>query len=205
MSLNFSPPQNQALLASLGFDKPTLEPKEKIVKKAPAAKKRKVSEDTSEDSPAPREVKAPRASLADSATESGVRRSSRNAGKTVDYKNEIVDRTPVRVAYSSGVKGTENTGRMGREDGKRTHDPYVGLHWQTASIIDCIFRSIGRRTALFRESRSGRGGSSGGAAVRMPYMRTWLYLCAADCFLTFPKALGRRYFRRQAGGIQRRP
>ncbi|KJA29209.1 hypothetical protein HYPSUDRAFT_32591 [Hypholoma sublateritium FD-334 SS-4] len=115
--------KNQALLASLGFDKPTLEPKEKIIKKAPAAKKRKVSEDTSDESPAPREVKAPRATLADSAPESGVRRSSRNAGKTVDYKNEIVDRTPVPVAYSSGVKGTENTGPMGREDGKRTHDP----------------------------------------------------------------------------------
>ena len=117
--------QNQALLASLGFDKPTLEPKEQRVKKAPVTKKRKASEDTSDESPAPREPKAPRAAPIDSAPESGLRRSSRNAGKTIDYKSEIVDRTPVPVAYSSGVKVTENTGPMGREDGKRVHNPCV--------------------------------------------------------------------------------
>ena len=71
-------------------------------------------------------TKAQRIKVSDSAPESGIRRSTRNAGKVVDY-NEIIKGSPLPVAYSSGVKTSENTGPMGREDGPRKYDPYVCL------------------------------------------------------------------------------
>jgi E3 ubiquitin-protein ligase UHRF1 len=55
---------------------------------------------------------------------SAVRRSSRNAGKTVDYKAEHQRGSPLPVSFTSGVRSTENTGPLGREAGsKRLHDP----------------------------------------------------------------------------------
>jgi E3 ubiquitin-protein ligase UHRF1 len=123
--------QNKELLASLGFDKPTLEPKEKKRTKKPLPpKKRKISEselssNESEPQTESSTSKAPRVQLSETAPEGAVRRSSRNAGKVVDYKKEIIKDSPVPVAYLSGVKSTENTGPMGRESGKRKYDPYV--------------------------------------------------------------------------------
>ena len=52
-----------------------------------------------------------------------VRRSSRISGKKVDYTKEIVKGSPVPVAYSSGVKTAKNEGPMGRDGGRRMHDP----------------------------------------------------------------------------------
>jgi E3 ubiquitin-protein ligase UHRF1 len=100
-----------------------LEPREKPNKKKPVVKKRKLQESSGGDAASP--TKAQRVKVADSATESSIRRSSRNAGKVVDYKKEIIKSTPLPLAYSSGVKTSENTGPMGREDGPRRYDPYV--------------------------------------------------------------------------------
>ncbi|KAF8203627.1 PUA-like domain-containing protein [Pholiota molesta] len=138
--------KNKELLASLGFDKPTLEPKEKKrVKKPLPPKKRKISEselssNESEPQTESSTSKAPRVQLSETAPEGAVRRSSRNAGKVVDYKKEIIKDSPVPVAYLSGVKSTENTGPMGRESGKRKYDPKtygpipgieIGTWWET--------------------------------------------------------------------------
>jgi E3 ubiquitin-protein ligase UHRF1 len=114
-------------LVSLGIDSPLLEPKEKPRKKNPVVKKRKLPEPTMNDGESLPPTKAQRVKVSDSAPESGIRRSSRNAGKVVDYKNEIIKDSPLPVAYSSGVKTSENTGPMGREDGPRKYDPYVCL------------------------------------------------------------------------------
>lgn len=102
-----------------------LEPKETRIKKTPAAKKRNLPE-TSAD-----EGKKPPAKVqcieSDSMPGSGVRRSSRNVGKTVDYQNEVVKGSPVPISLVSGVKTSENSGPLGRQTGKREHDPLVFL------------------------------------------------------------------------------
>jgi len=118
--------QNQELLVSLGIDKPLLEPREKPRKEKPVVKKRKLPEATIDGESLP-PTKAQRVKASDSAPESGVRRSSRNVAKVVDYKKEIIRGSPLPVAYSSGVKTSENKGPMGREDGPRKYDPYVCL------------------------------------------------------------------------------
>ncbi|KIM48172.1 hypothetical protein M413DRAFT_223612 [Hebeloma cylindrosporum] len=132
--------RNQELLVSLGIDSPLLEPKEKPRKKNPVVKKRKLPESTLNDGESLPPTKAQRGEVSDSAPASSVRRSTRNAGKLVDYKKEIIKDSPIPVAYSSGVKTSENTGPMGREDGPRKYDPKtygsipgieVGTWWET--------------------------------------------------------------------------
>ncbi|KAF9481401.1 hypothetical protein BDN70DRAFT_876367 [Pholiota conissans] len=139
--------KNQELLASLGFglDRPTLEPIEKRHKKPSAPRKRKIEHESplseEEEEVQGAETKAPRVQLSDTAPESAVRRSSRNAGKVVDYNKEIIKGSPVPVAYSSGVKNAENAGPLGSEAGsKRIHDPKqyghipgieVGTWWES--------------------------------------------------------------------------
>ncbi|PPQ88665.1 hypothetical protein CVT25_010241 [Psilocybe cyanescens] len=131
--------KNRELLIQLGLDKPLLEPTEIFVKKPAATKKRKLP-DPPLNEEAESDAKAQRVSLPDTAPESGVRRSSRNAGKIIDYKKEIIKGSPIPVAYSSGVKVSENEGPMGREDGPRRYDPktygsipdiVVGTWWPT--------------------------------------------------------------------------
>ncbi|KAH9486906.1 E3 ubiquitin-protein ligase UHRF1 [Psilocybe cubensis] len=131
--------KNRELLMQLGLDKPIFEPTEKVVKKPTATKKRK-GPDTPTSENAEPDTKAQRVSPSQSTPESGVRRSSRNVGKTVNYKREIVKESPIPVAYSSGVKVAENEGPMGREDGPRRCDPKtygsipgiaVGTWWPT--------------------------------------------------------------------------
>ncbi|RDB28964.1 E3 ubiquitin-protein ligase ORTHRUS 5 [Hypsizygus marmoreus] len=132
--------QNVALLQSLGLDKPLLEPKEKPRKTKPLGKKRKATSEAEIVEDAPTNVKAPRLS-SEVLTDTSVRRSSRNAGKKVDYTSEQQRRDPLPLAYSSGVKTTENTGPLGSEGGGiRTYDPktfgtipgvQVGTWWET--------------------------------------------------------------------------
>jgi E3 ubiquitin-protein ligase UHRF1 len=107
-------------LKSLGLDKPLFEPKEKPRKAKPETKKRKTPVEVERDPSEP--AKIPRS---DSASDTGVRRSSRNAGKKIDYNAEQQLRHSLPLSYSSGVKVTENTGPLGREDGIRKYDPYV--------------------------------------------------------------------------------
>jgi E3 ubiquitin-protein ligase UHRF1 len=112
---------------SLGFDKPTLEPKETRLKKAPATKKRSLPE-TSADADDDGGNKPPaKAQRVESDSTSGIRRSSRNAGKTVDYRNEVVKGSPVPISFSSGVKTSDNSGPLGRQTGQRKYDPLAFL------------------------------------------------------------------------------
>lgn len=109
----------------------TIAPKEPKTRKAPSkSKKRKVDEtqddasDKTEEEEPPRASKAAKRSDASPAPVEGVRRSSRNAGKTIDYSKEIKLSRDVPVAYSSGVKSAQNEGPLGSADGaKRVHNP----------------------------------------------------------------------------------
>jgi E3 ubiquitin-protein ligase UHRF1 len=108
-------------LISLGLDKPTLEPKATRIKKTPATKKRKLPETSADNdggNKPPAKVQR---------VESGVRRSSRNVGKTVDYQSEVVKGSPVPISFSSGVKTSENSGPLGRQTGRREYDPLAFL------------------------------------------------------------------------------
>ncbi|KAJ8084039.1 hypothetical protein PM082_002806 [Marasmius tenuissimus] len=138
--------RNKEVLKSLGLDKPFFEPKERRKPKAPP-KKRKAntyedaSDGTSSGSPEP--VKKLRVAVTDDvSTTNGPRRSSRNAGKTVDYKAERVLSNPVPISVEAGIKKVWNTGPQGGGglNGKRVHDPKVfgsipgievGTWWET--------------------------------------------------------------------------
>lgn len=114
---------NRALLESLGLDKPFFEPREKPRPKQKAAlKKRKaVAEEEGESQTV---NKVSRTSSEDTVA-SGTRRSSRNVGKVVDYKNEQ-QRVYVSAAVKSGIRTLENDGPLGKEAGdKRIHNPSV--------------------------------------------------------------------------------
>lgn len=104
-------------MKSLGLDKPLFEPKEKPKKAKSEIKKRKTPVEANEDS-----AKAPR-TTSDTVTDTGIRRSSRNAGEKNDYSAERLPRPSLPLSYFSGIKNTDNTGPLGREDGEREYDP----------------------------------------------------------------------------------
>ncbi|KAJ7225482.1 PUA-like domain-containing protein [Mycena pura] len=111
--------RNKALLMELGLNKPLFEPKE--VKRVKASKKRKPEPVEDRDSePVP---KTPRIESVNT-TSGALRRSGRNAGKTIDYQSEQHIGSPVPVSIN--MRRIENTGPMGRGTGsKRLHDPKV--------------------------------------------------------------------------------
>ncbi|KAJ7169914.1 PUA-like domain-containing protein [Mycena filopes] len=118
--------RNKALLKSMGLDKPFFEPKE--IRRPKATKKRKSVEEH-EGLPSPKSSRTESANStnpSDGVDATTTRRSSRNAGKKVDYKSEIQRGSPLPVSFSSGIRTTENAGPLGRESGsKRIHDPKV--------------------------------------------------------------------------------
>jgi E3 ubiquitin-protein ligase UHRF1 len=120
-------PQNKELLESLGLDKPLVEPKEQKRKPSTTSKKRK-STATNDEAEEPSQP-ATKSQCIEIATnpDSTVRRSSRNTGKHVDYRSEIRGDQVLPLAFSSGVKISENEGPLGRDDGVRKHDPFVQL------------------------------------------------------------------------------
>lgn len=106
---------------SRGLDKPIFEPKETKRPKASAKRKRVEEHDAAPSAKASRIAPAESEGAGDT---SAVRRSSRNTGKTVDYKAEHHGGPPVPISFKSGVRNTENAGPLGREGGsKRVHDP----------------------------------------------------------------------------------
>ncbi|KAG9222839.1 hypothetical protein PLEOSDRAFT_1101745 [Pleurotus ostreatus PC15] len=129
--------RNQKLLEELGLDKPIFEPVEsKRPAKAKRTDKKRKVDDTDVTPDAPKRVKS------SEIPEGGVRRSGRNVGKSIDYKKEVVRAPTVSAAVQSGIKSVENEGPMGREEGKRVHDPKtfgaipgieVGTWWETRS------------------------------------------------------------------------
>ncbi|KAH6917353.1 PUA-like domain-containing protein [Coprinopsis sp. MPI-PUGE-AT-0042] len=141
--------RNQELLRSLGLDSlsKTIAPKEPKTRKAPPKSKKRKVEETEDDASDKMEEdseeppsKAKRTDTSPTPAE-GVRRSSRNAGKKIDYSKEIKLSREVPVAYSSGVKNAQNEGPLGSADGaKRVHNPKrfghipgvaVGTWWET--------------------------------------------------------------------------
>ncbi|KAF9270246.1 hypothetical protein L218DRAFT_23267 [Marasmius fiardii PR-910] len=137
--------RNKALLRQLGLDKPKFEPKTSR-KKPPkeSTKKRKTREseyeETTEDSPS--SAKVSRGTPTNDVSAGTLRRSSRNTGKTVDYKAERVISDPIPTSVEAGIKKVWNTGPQGGGglNGKRVHDPKVfgsipdievGTWWET--------------------------------------------------------------------------
>ena len=111
----------------MGFDKPTLEPKETRLKKTPTTKKRNLPETSADDDGSNKPPAKAQRVESDPTVTSGIRRSSRNVGKTVDYRNEAVKDSPVPISFSSGVKTSENSGPLGRQTGRREYDPLAFL------------------------------------------------------------------------------
>ncbi|KIK06967.1 hypothetical protein K443DRAFT_673855 [Laccaria amethystina LaAM-08-1] len=146
---NINIQRNKELLESLGLDKPLVEPKEQKRKPSTTSKKRK-STATNDEAEEPSQP-ATKSQCIEIATnpDSTVRRSSRNTGKHVDYRSEIRGDQVLPLAFSSGVKISENEGPLGRDDGVRKHDPKtygsipgveVGTWWETRKgcSIDAI-------------------------------------------------------------------
>ncbi|KAG7099245.1 hypothetical protein E1B28_001108 [Marasmius oreades] len=134
--------RNKALLKELGLDTPKFEPTTTRTKTQKVSnKKRKTcpSEDTANGILSP--VKVFRETEMDDAS-TGLRRSSRNAGKTVDYKAERVISDPTLISVETGIRKVWNAGPQGGGglNGKRVHDPKVfgsipgievGTWWET--------------------------------------------------------------------------
>ncbi|KAJ6509570.1 PUA-like domain-containing protein [Mycena vitilis] len=114
--------RNKALLRTMGLDKPFFEPKE--IKRPKASTKRKRVAEEPDCVP---NAKSSRVEPVAVDKDPGpIRRSSRNTGKTVDYKSEQKGGSPLPISFRSGIRNTENTGPLGKEAGsKRIHDPKV--------------------------------------------------------------------------------
>lgn len=107
-------------MKSLGLEKPLFEPKEKPRKKATPQKRKRNDEDTENIEPSARKLQRAEDSSESGTLSTGLRRSSRNAGKAVDYSGERTLSSPQSVIRN---KTSGNDGPMGREDGKRIHNP----------------------------------------------------------------------------------
>ncbi|KAF5367234.1 hypothetical protein D9615_010671 [Tricholomella constricta] len=148
--------KNADLLKSLGLDKPLFEPKEKSKKSKLAVKKRKAAPDPDETPPVA--IKTPRLS---SPPADGIRRSSRNAGKKVDYTSEQQRSYPVPLAYTSGTKTMEDGDLLRPEKSVRNYDPRVikfatGWLYLTLSWYRKTFGSIpGIMAGSWWETREG--------------------------------------------------
>jgi E3 ubiquitin-protein ligase UHRF1 len=109
------------LLASLGLDQPLFEPKEKRIKISRKRKAVEIAVNEDERPPAKLQRSSSYTPVSSPVPDGGVRRSSRNAGKVIDYSKELADK-PLRSA--ARTIGLENEGPL-REGGKRIHNPSV--------------------------------------------------------------------------------
>ncbi|KAJ4486188.1 PUA-like domain-containing protein [Lentinula aciculospora] len=130
--------KNKKLLEDLGLSKPFFEPVEKARKPKATAKKRKIEQTEDAGSATPPQ-KSSRTATTDQEN-STLRRSTRNRGKAIDYSAEIVSQDYIPDSFKAGIRTTKNTGPLGREDGKRVHDPKkfgaipdveIGTWWET--------------------------------------------------------------------------
>ncbi|KAK7058943.1 hypothetical protein VNI00_001567 [Paramarasmius palmivorus] len=107
------------MLKALGLDKPFIEPKQQRQPKASKKRKAPVEEEDSDSTPPP-----PKASRTVASSDTGgLRRSTRNSGKVVDYKSEKIIDDPEPVSVKAGIKKKGNTGPQGGLNGRRVHDP----------------------------------------------------------------------------------
>jgi hypothetical protein len=174
---------------SLGLDKPTLEPKETRIKKTPATKKRNLETSTDDHESKKPPAKAQRVE-SDPTSASGVRRSSRNVGRTVDYVNEVVKDSPTPISFSSGVKTSGNLGPLGRQTGQRKYNPLVFLF--TYINVSLLTPAIARHMDLFQELKLALGGKPGRAVVLTQFMRMHTF-GFKTIILIFCKSMGGRY------------
>ncbi|KAF7339443.1 E3 ubiquitin-protein ligase ORTHRUS 5 [Mycena sanguinolenta] len=134
--------RNKALLTSMGLDKPFFEPEEvKRQKPSKSAPKKRKAEEHDGAPDAKKATRVESVKSTDSGEASPLRRSSRNAGKTVDYKSEKQTGSHLPISFKSGIREMENSGPLGREAGsKRIHNPKtygsipgieVGTWWET--------------------------------------------------------------------------
>ena len=118
--------RNREMLLALGLDELKTYVPPKTTKKdvVPAAKSRKRKspplQDTKDEDKSDPKVSKTRADQ-DITNTSGVRRSSRNAGKVVYYKSEVVQTLPEVI--STAAKIVRNS--EGRSTSERRHSPYV--------------------------------------------------------------------------------
>ncbi|KAJ7254078.1 PUA-like domain-containing protein [Mycena haematopus] len=133
--------RNKALLTSMGLDKPFFEPEEIKRPKPSKATSHKRKAEEHDGAPSAKASRVGSVKSMDSGEAGLLRRSSRNAGKTVDYKSEQQAGSPLPISFKSGIRETENSGPLGREAGsKRVHNPKtygsipgieVGTWWET--------------------------------------------------------------------------
>jgi len=158
--------KNKAILKSMGLDKPFFEPKENPHKAKAAVKKRKstANDDESLQPPAPKISRTEPTDVVDA----GVRRSARHAGKTIDYAAEQKRSASIPISFKSGIRGTDNAGPLGRESGKRTHDPSV-----TFPTFFCRFlcHMSGKLSGPYQELRLEHGGKPDKGVALMPFTR----------------------------------
>jgi len=161
--------QNRELLQTLGLNKPQIEPKKKREK---VTKKRKTENEENDESP--RVPKAQRTSVESEGGTAVVRRSARNAGKTIDYNSEIQQSLPKPLTRRIPKSGNE--GPQGRDgDSRRVHDPF-----ESFELVDmrCVltFLIIAKRLGIFLALRSVLGGSQGRVAAQMLFTRKALLI-----------------------------
>jgi E3 ubiquitin-protein ligase UHRF1 len=113
--------RNKALLDDLGIDplRPKREPKENLRKQVAAKKRKSPLLENDELEEPPKKVSC---IANDSNEQGGARRSSRLAGKTVDYKQEQDRGVPEPVTFKRSQKL-----KVGQVKSKRTYDPSVAL------------------------------------------------------------------------------
>ncbi|KAE9411098.1 hypothetical protein BT96DRAFT_983739 [Gymnopus androsaceus JB14] len=116
--------RNKELLKSLGLDKPFFEPTEKPRKQKNTAQKRKLEQPETADSATPHQ-------------KSLVQPQTLYQGLLLKEK---INEDYIPDSFKAGIRVSKNAGPMGREDGKRVHDPKkfgsipgieVGTWWET--------------------------------------------------------------------------
>lgn len=127
---------NRALLISLGLEQPLLrstEPVEPKTRKSQSTstspRKRKSTVQQSGDDMHSADAKKPSKSAKVENNNGESRRSMRLVGKDkIDYANEQIRPGFMPISVTSGVRELDNEGPLGRQDGKRIHDPWVSCN-----------------------------------------------------------------------------
>jgi E3 ubiquitin-protein ligase UHRF1 len=116
--------RNRELLFSVGLEKPLIEPKQQPLPRkrgAPApSRKRKVATDAEEDSESPSKVARMKE---DDSISDGPRRSSRNAGRRVDYNAELDRSLAEPLSIKARRERDPTLGDAATPGDRRVHDP----------------------------------------------------------------------------------
>lgn len=159
---------------SLGLHESRLfEQKEKRVK----TKKRKIEDEDNDETERVAKVQRVAVEPGD-----GVRRSARNAGKNINYDSEIRQSLPEPLI--ARTRKSENDGPMGRDGGKRTHNPYEPFFLEPANVLGELTLMIAKHLDIFLALKLVLGGSQGRVAVQMRSTRKMLLISKMGQLLT---------------------